>query len=247
MAVAAALVLLSVGPALTSCTFGPGRVHRDDHHDVDDHDRAATTTTSTIPPTTTTSSTTTTSTTTIPPTTTSTTIPLITEGAVIIVANASGVTGGAALLTQELGALGFHLGEPTNGAGIEEKLDVSKVYFMPAGADVATSVGRGHGQHPRHPHAGARLDHRRAGEARRRHRRGHARQGPRRQQADRAGLNDQRQVSSSKRYPMPESVMKCLGRAPSTSSFLRMWAMWTRSRFGSGSYVGPHTAVISCR
>ena len=66
----------------------------------------------------------------------------LTEGAVIIVANASGVTGAAALLTQELGALGFHLGNPTNAAGIEEKLDVSKVYYMPAGADVATSVGR---------------------------------------------------------------------------------------------------------
>jgi LytR cell envelope-related transcriptional attenuator len=61
---------------------------------------------------------------------------------VIIVANASGVTGAAALLTQELGALGFHLDHPTNGAGEEEQLDVSKVYFMPAGADVAASVGR---------------------------------------------------------------------------------------------------------
>ena len=60
----------------------------------------------------------------------------------IIVANASRVTGAAALLTQELGALGFHLANPTNGAGIEEQLDVSKVYYLPAGADVATSVGR---------------------------------------------------------------------------------------------------------
>ncbi|HEX2783479.1 MAG TPA: LytR C-terminal domain-containing protein [Ilumatobacteraceae bacterium] len=60
----------------------------------------------------------------------------------IIVANASGVTGAGALLTQELGDLGFHLDKPTNGAGEEEKLDVSKVYFMPAGADVAASVGR---------------------------------------------------------------------------------------------------------
>jgi hypothetical protein len=30
----------------------------------------------------------------------------------------------------------------TNSAGVEEKLDVSKVYFLPAGADVATSIGR---------------------------------------------------------------------------------------------------------
>ena len=132
--------MIALGPLLVGCTFGPGAA-------------ATTTTTSTVPPTTTTtttippttttsSTTTTTSTTTIPPTTTSTTIPLITEGAVIIVANASGVTGAAALLTQELGALGFHLGDPTNGAGIEEQLDVSKVYYLPAGADVATSVGR---------------------------------------------------------------------------------------------------------
>jgi hypothetical protein len=67
---------------------------------------------------------------------------LITEGAVIIVANASGVTGAAAVLTQELGALGFHMADATNSAGVEERLDVSKVYFLPAGADVATSVGR---------------------------------------------------------------------------------------------------------
>ncbi len=92
--------------------------------------------------TTTTGTTTTTTTTTLPPTTTSTTIPLITEGATIIVANASGVTGAAALLGQELGALGFHVFDITNAAGVEERLDVSKVYFLPAGADVATSVGR---------------------------------------------------------------------------------------------------------
>ena len=77
-----------------------------------------------------------------PPTTTSTTIPLITEGATIIVANASGVTGAAALLGQELGSLGFHVFDITNAAGVEERLDVSKVYYLPAGADVATSIGR---------------------------------------------------------------------------------------------------------
>jgi hypothetical protein len=67
---------------------------------------------------------------------------LVTEGAVIIVANASGVTGAAARLSQELAALGFHIFDVTNSAGVEEKLDVSKVYFLPAGADVATSIGR---------------------------------------------------------------------------------------------------------
>lgn len=59
-----------------------------------------------------------------------------------MVANASGVTGAAALLTQELSALGFHLAEPTNAAGYEERLDVTKVYFLPEGADVASSIGR---------------------------------------------------------------------------------------------------------
>jgi len=67
---------------------------------------------------------------------------LITEGAVAIVANASGVNGAAAVLTDELTALGFHMGGATNTAGFEDKLDVSKVYYLPAGADVATSIGR---------------------------------------------------------------------------------------------------------
>ena len=62
-----------------------------------------------------------------------------------IVANASGVTGAAALLTQELSALGFHMADATNSAGVEEKLEVSKVYFLPAGAEVATSIGRAMG------------------------------------------------------------------------------------------------------
>jgi hypothetical protein len=64
---------------------------------------------------------------------------------VVIVANASGVSGAAAKLSQELGSLGFHMAKPTNAAGNEERLDVSKVYFMPAGADVATSIGRAMG------------------------------------------------------------------------------------------------------
>ncbi len=134
----ASLELIALGLSLAGCTFGPGTPATTTT--TTSTVPPTTTTTTTIPPTTTTSSTTTT--TTIPPTTTSTTIPLITEGAVIIVANASGITGAAALLTQELGALGFHLGDPTNGAGIEEELDTSKVYYLPAGADVATSVGR---------------------------------------------------------------------------------------------------------
>jgi hypothetical protein len=64
---------------------------------------------------------------------------------VVIVANASGVTGAAALLSQELAGIGFLMAPATNSAGVEEKLDVSKVYYLPAGADVATSIGRAMG------------------------------------------------------------------------------------------------------
>ena len=137
----AALFLLLAG-----CTFGPAITVPTTTTTTTTTSSTTTTTTTTIPPTTTSTTTTstTTTTTTIPPTTT-TTIPLITEGAVAIVANASGVTGAAALLTQELGALGFHMADATNSAGVEEKLDVSKVYFLPAGADVATSIGRAMG------------------------------------------------------------------------------------------------------
>ena len=102
----------------------------------------STTTTTTLPPTTTSTSTTTTTSTTTSTTTTTTTLPLITEGAVAIVANASGVNGAAAILTQELEAIGFHMADPTNTAGVEETLDASKVYYLPAGADVAASIGR---------------------------------------------------------------------------------------------------------
>jgi hypothetical protein len=132
-------VTMAIVSLLAGCTFGPGTAAT-----TTTTTPTTTTTISTIPPTTTstsTTTTTTTTTTTLPPTTT-TTIPLITEGATIIVANASGVTGAAALLGQELGAIGFHVFDITNAAGVEERLDVSKVYYLPAGADVATSVGR---------------------------------------------------------------------------------------------------------
>ena len=134
------LSTLALGSALTSCTFGPPSLPTTTTSSTS---TTTTTTTTTTPPTTTSTTTTsTTTTTTLPPTTTTATIPLVTEGAVAIVANASGVTGAAAQLTQELAALGFHMADATNSAGVEEKLDVSKVYFLPAGAEVATSIGR---------------------------------------------------------------------------------------------------------
>jgi len=99
---------------------------------------AATTTSpsTTVAPTTTTSTTTTT----LPPTTTTTTIPIITEGAVVLVANASDIDGAARQITAELEGLGFRTNKPTNAAGNEDKLDVSKVYFLPLGEAAAQSI-----------------------------------------------------------------------------------------------------------
>src|SRR3954453_5400782 len=127
--------------ALVGCTFGPPSVPTTTTTATT---TSTSTTTTTIAPTTSTSTTTTATTTTLPPTTT-TTIPLITEGAVAIVSNASGVTGAAALLTQELTALGFHMGDATNTAGVEERLDVSKVYYLPARGGGGAAIRRGGG------------------------------------------------------------------------------------------------------
>ena len=59
------------------------------------------------------------------------------------------------------------MADPTNAAGNEERLDVSKVYYLPAGADVAASIGRlmGGVEVTRMPVPG--VDHRRACRARR--------------------------------------------------------------------------------
>ena len=127
---------------LGACTFGPPTVPTVPTTTTTSSTSTTTTTATTLPPTTTSTSTTTTTTTTLPPTTTTTTIPLIIEGAVVIVANASNVNGAAAQLSQELAARGFHMADATNAAGVEERVDVSKVYFLPAGADVAASIGR---------------------------------------------------------------------------------------------------------
>jgi hypothetical protein len=88
---------------------------------------------------TTTSSTTSTTTTTTPPTTT---IPLVTEGASVVVANAAGVPGAAAETSNALGALGFVMGEATNAAAWDETLDVTKIYARPEAAAVAESLSR---------------------------------------------------------------------------------------------------------
>ncbi len=72
-------------------------------------------------------------------TTTTTVAPLVTDGATVVVANASIVGGTAGRMTDELGITGFATGTPTNGA---EKLDDSIVYYTDAeGAQaVAESV-----------------------------------------------------------------------------------------------------------
>lgn len=112
-----------------------------------------TTTTTTLAPTTTTSTTTSTTTTSTSTTTstTTTTIPTITEGAVVLVANASGIDGAAARLSDQLGQLGFHMARATNAAGNEASLATSKVYFLPAGEAVARSVARKMGNLPLFP------------------------------------------------------------------------------------------------
>lgn len=69
--------------------------------------------------------------------------PLVTEGATVIVANASGVPQSAAGMTSELEAVGFTMGTPTNATATGQEASV--VYYDPANAaakDVADSVAR---------------------------------------------------------------------------------------------------------
>ncbi|HQV57515.1 MAG TPA: LytR C-terminal domain-containing protein [Ilumatobacteraceae bacterium] len=73
---------------------------------------------------------------------TTTTIPLVIEGGVLKVANASGIDGAAKRLTDELGGLGFHTSAPTNAAGIEVDLAASKIYVMPGSEPVAFSISQ---------------------------------------------------------------------------------------------------------
>lgn len=72
-------------------------------------------------------------------TTTTTTIPLVTEGATVVVANASGVSGSAGRMTDQFGEAGFTTGTPTNAL---EKAEDSVVHHTTAdGAlEVAESV-----------------------------------------------------------------------------------------------------------
>jgi hypothetical protein len=78
-------------------------------------------------------------TTTTAPSTTTTS--LVTEGATVIVANASGVGGSAGRMTDTLALAGFTMGEPTNATS--GQIEESIVYYDPgiaAAQDVADSV-----------------------------------------------------------------------------------------------------------
>ena len=78
---------------------------------------------------------------TVPPTTTTTLPELVTDGAKVIVANASGINGAAGRMTDALAIAGFSTGEATNS--IEGQLPTTKVYFDPENPDaeaVANSV-----------------------------------------------------------------------------------------------------------
>ncbi|MEQ1872765.1 MAG: LytR C-terminal domain-containing protein [Ilumatobacteraceae bacterium] len=88
----------------------------------------------------TTSSSSTTSTTTTMPFPTTTTLPLSTAGGVVKVANATDIDEAAQRLTDEFAALGFAVAEPTNGAGKDEELAVSKIYVKDGSEAIAASV-----------------------------------------------------------------------------------------------------------
>lgn len=85
------------------------------------------------------------STTTLAVVVTPTTEPFVITGATVIVANASGVGGAASQFSKALGQVGFTMATPTNAAPPEAKLTVSKVYYLPGGEAVASSVGRSMG------------------------------------------------------------------------------------------------------
>lgn len=97
----------------------------------DDDDAADTSSTTTTPSSVTVSPVTQPATTTTTPPTTTTLPPLelVTEGATVVVANASGINGSAGRMTDALAAVGFTTGTATNSS--ESQLNTSKVYYDP--------------------------------------------------------------------------------------------------------------------
>lgn len=77
----------------------------------------------TLPPTTTSPPTTTT-----PPTTT---VEYVTQGATVVVANASRIDGAAGRLTERLANVGFTTTDATNGSDAAGDLEVSQIFYVP--------------------------------------------------------------------------------------------------------------------
>lgn len=77
---------------------------------------------------------TTTATTTTSATTASGEFEYVTEGAVVVVANASRVNGAAGLLSDGLGAVGFTVTEPTNSADDVENIETTQIFYSPGDA-----------------------------------------------------------------------------------------------------------------
>lgn len=73
-----------------------------------------------------------------------TTAALVTTGATVVVANASGKGGAAGQFTQALSTVGFTMGTATNASGPDQRLTTSKVYYVTGAANlaVATSVAQ---------------------------------------------------------------------------------------------------------
>ena len=72
--------------------------------------------------------------TTTAPATTTTTVPeveYVTEGAVVVVANASGINGAAGRLSERLAAVGYTMAEATNSADTVSNLAVTQIYYDP--------------------------------------------------------------------------------------------------------------------
>ena len=65
----------------------------------------------------------------------------VTEGAIVVVANSSGIDGAAGRMSERLAAVGFEMGPATNGT--EGQLELTKIYYDPANENalpVAESV-----------------------------------------------------------------------------------------------------------
>jgi hypothetical protein len=66
----------------------------------------------------------------------------VTEGGIVLVANASSVPGAGARLTEALGGVGFVTLTAVNAAGSDERLDTSRIYARDVNDPVALSVAR---------------------------------------------------------------------------------------------------------